>query len=119
MTTDWRSHVSPLDAKVDGFLQPSPWSQGQTAPVSLDVTAYLGQGESVTNPTSILRKLPDTTEQDYTAVDELLDGAPSVVGKIIHQPLQGLVRGEVYRWEAQFGAVDNRRSRSLMVIAVE
>lgn len=119
MTTDWRAHVSPLDCTVNGFVQPVPRRLGDTAPVSMDVASWLAEGESVTDPESTLRKLPAVGETDYTDVDILLDGSPSVADTIISQGFANLDRGAVYRWDVTFGSAINRRGPSVMIESVE
>lgn len=121
IVTNWQMYVTPLDAYVvdplDGQRKqmPIPWGFGSNAPISIDLTPALEDGEVVTNPTVTLLRLPSSTETDYATYALGLDGGPTVTGAIVSQVLQDLARGYVYRMEVLFGATDNQRKASQLV----
>lgn len=119
LVTDWRSRVTPLDARVQGDRKPVPWLYGSNAPVYIDARPLLAPGESVVNLTSSFRRLPAVGEGDYADATPLLEGSPTQSLGIVKQVLQNLERGRVYRWEILFGPADNRRGQSLLVECVE
>jgi hypothetical protein len=115
ITTNWQSKVTPLDAYVQGEQKPIPWLFGSNAPVSIDFTNTLEEGEVIVSPIATLLRMPASGETDYTEFPEGLEGGPVISGVFVSHILQDLERGYVYRLEVLIGADNNRRGASELV----
>jgi hypothetical protein len=121
-------HFEPTDAyDSQGRRFVLPWASGMDAPVLLDVSDLLGEGEVLLEADLFvtLWRIKAYGEADHTNVtnDEPLSGNldptvddPLVTGTILSQRIAHLARGRIYRLYFGFGPDGNVRQRSVVIM---
>lgn len=110
--TAWRNYIDGNTVLLNG--EPWPWQYGSDDAVPFDLSAFLDESETVTNPVATLRKIPAFGESDFTAANDKIT-ATTVSGTTVPVQLTALEQGRFYKLEVLTGAAGNRRGGNTII----
>ena len=119
--TDWKSRAELLGdllITVDGERKPWKFIFGSDAPVEVDMTDQLAEGEPLTNPVLTLSRIYSVGEtEDVDKTTESL-GSITQLGNVLYPNIHDLELGRIYVLRVLHGAVDNRRGAGMLIWSV-